>query len=130
METKYLCPHCNGKLSLKEDIILIAQKDVRKGFVILHTELGNYQSKMDCSLDIHEGETVDFICPLCHANLDHEKEGKNLTHIKILSATNKESDVYFSKKFGEKATYHIENKEVLSFGEHAKLYMNPDWYLA
>lgn len=129
METQYLCPHCRGRLSMNEDIILLAKKEYKKGFVFLHTELGNYQSKIDSTLNIEEGEPVDFICPLCHANMDFEKEGKKLTHIKLVSATNKETDVYFSKVFGERATYHIENKEVLSFGEHARLYMNPDWYI-
>lgn len=129
METKYLCPHCKGTLNIKKDIILIAEKDNKKGFVLLHTQLGNYQSKMDYSLNIQKGDIVDFICPLCHSNLDCEQNNKKLTCIILVSASNKESKVLFSRVFGEKATYHIENKEVLSYGEHAKLYMNPDWFL-
>lgn len=129
MKTKYLCPHCRGKLSMNNDIILVAKKEEKKGFVLLHTQLGNYKSKIDCSLNIQKGDIVDFICPLCQSNLDCNKNEKKLTCLILVSATNKESKVLFSKVFGEKATYHIENKEVLSYGEHAKLYMNPEWYL-
>ena len=130
MKTKYLCPECNGTLNIDEDIILIAKKmNGKKGFIILHTNLENHDSRMDCSFKIDRGELVDFICPLCQIKLDHYKEKTKLSKIIRVDDNDQESQVIFSKIYGEKARYHVKDKKVLSYGEHAQEYNDPEWFL-
>ncbi len=130
MKTKYLCPECNGILNIDEDIILIAKKkNGEKGFLLLHTKLGNYDHKMDSTLKIEQGEQVDFFCPLCQIKLEYHKKKTNLSKLIRIDENDKESQVIFSNIYGEKATYHVEDKKVLSFGQQAQKYTDPEWFL-
>jgi uncharacterized protein YbaR (Trm112 family) len=130
METNYVCPSCSGQLNVNDNIVLII-KDTKgnQGMVFLHTELGNYTSLMNSSLKISKGDAVNFFCPYCHTNIDYHKEKTTLVSLFREDRDGKKSQIIFSKVYGEERTYHIEEDKVLSYGEHAKHFMDPEWFL-
>ena len=129
MKATYICPQCHGVLNIKDDIILSAQNSKNEvGLILMHPEPGNYSIRKTESFELEIGESIIFYCPICHARLD--ARGKdNLASLLLLTQEKKESMVFFSKTFGEKATYHIQDKQVLSYGEHCKKYTDPEWFL-
>ena len=130
METCYICPFCKEHLNVNNNIVLLVRDNKGKqGLVLLHTELGNYASQMNCTMKIKKGETVDFYCPYCHTNVDYIKEKTNLVKLMRTNEHGRISQVIFSKVYGEEATYHIEDDKVMSYGEQAKIYMDPEWFL-
>ncbi len=130
MQTNYICPFCNGHLNVNDNIVLIVRNSAKQqGLVFLHTEIGNYSSQMNSSLDIKKGETVDFFCPYCHTNLEYHKDESSLVKIQHEDVQGKKSQVVFSKIYGEERTYHIHEDKVLSYGEHAKHFQDPEWFL-
>lgn len=126
----YLCPSCKGHLNVNESIVLII-KDQKgnQGITFLHTELGNYTSQMSSSLNIKKGDPIEFYCPYCHANIEFYKEKSNLAKLTRLDSNKKETQVIFSKIYGEECTYHIEEKDIKTYGLHAVKYMDPEWFL-
>lgn len=130
MKTNYNCPHCQGHLNVNDNIVLIVKDHHgNQGLVFLHTELGNYASQMNSSMKIKKGDTVDFFCPYCHTNIEFHKEKTNLVRLMREDGQGKTSQIVFSKVYGQEATYHIEEDKVLSYGEHAKVFMDPEWFL-
>jgi hypothetical protein len=130
METSYNCPFCQGHLNVNDNIVLIVKdKTGNQGLVFLHTELGNYTSQMNSSLKIRKNDAVDFFCPYCHTNMEFHKEKTELVSLVREDKHGKRSQVVFSKVYGEERTYHIEEDKVMSYGEHAKLFMDPEWFL-
>jgi hypothetical protein len=130
METSYNCPNCNGHLNVNDNIVLIVKdKNGRQGLVLLHTELGNYASQINSSLKIQKNDKVDFYCPYCHSNIEYHKEKTDLVSLVREDGHGKKSKVVFSKIYGEERTYHIEDNKVMSYGEHAKQFMDPEWFL-
>ncbi len=126
----YFCPFCKGQLNVNHNIVLIIKnKKDKQGIVFLHTELGNYASQVVSTLEIDKGEAVDFFCPYCHTNIDYHKDKTNLVKLIREDRHGKKTQVIFSKIYGEEATYHIDENKVMSYGEHAKLYMDPEWFL-
>ncbi|HQI70773.1 MAG TPA: hypothetical protein PLT47_08490 [Bacteroidales bacterium] len=129
MET-YICPFCKGHLNVNDNIVLVVRnKNNQQGLVFLHTELGNYTSQMISSLEIKKGDSVEFFCPYCHTNIEYHKEKSKLVKVLREDKHGKMTLVIFSKVYGEEATYHIDENKVMSYGEHAKLYMDPEWFL-
>jgi len=126
----YICPFCQGHLNVKENIVLIIRnKNNQQGLVFLHTELGNYASQMISSLEIEKGDSVDFFCPYCHTNLEFHKEPTSFVKLHREDNHGKKTQVIFTKIYGEEATYHVDDNKVMSYGEHAKKYMDPEWFL-
>ena len=117
-ENEFLCPYCRGYLKPVERIILSARKeDGRRGMILFNPKLGEYDIIFHKSLGLEEGEKVDILCPLCHANLtDHSVEG-NLAKIVMIDPNGEQSCIYFSEIVGKKTTYRItKDKKVESFG--------------
>lgn len=130
MKTKYLCPHCHNTINVGNDIVLRAKNENGdRGLVFLHTELGNYDSKFSTDYEIKEGEKVKFSCPICHHNLSNLKNEK-LAYFTMVDEKEKEFTIVFSKIFGEKCSYKVEEKEVVeTYGYHWAMYNNPEWFL-
>jgi hypothetical protein len=130
METNYNCPFCKGHLNIGDNIILIVRDKIdQQGLVFLHTELGNYASQVSSSLSIEKGDAVDFFCPYCHTNIAHHKSGENMVHLHRTGEQGKQTRVFFSRIYGEQSTYHLDDDKVHSYGEQAKQYMDPEWFL-
>ncbi|MBI9038774.1 MAG: hypothetical protein JEY97_11625 [Bacteroidales bacterium] len=130
MNVKYLCPFCRSEINPNQNIILSTKtKHNHVGLVLLHEEMGNYSVIVSPSLKIEMGEVVEFFCPVCHESLNTEKGEHFATYIRV-DDKNKESNIIISRKHGEECTYKIdETKKVESYGEYAKKYRNPEWFL-
>jgi len=126
----YSCPFCQGHLNVNDNIVLIVRtNNDKQGLVFLHTELGNYARQMTSTLVINKGDSVEFFCPYCHTNIEYHKEKTNLVKLIRETKHGKKSQVFFSKVYGEEATYHVDENKVMSYGEHAKKFMDPEWFL-
>jgi hypothetical protein len=129
MEGKYLCPRCRGVINANENIILSAKSQKNEvGLVLLHEEVGNYSVIISSSLNVELGDVVDFFCPICHADLNTEK-GEHFAGFIRVEDSGLESRIVISRKYGEKFTFKIEGNEIKSYGDSARKYMDPEWFL-
>lgn len=130
MEVTYLCPHCRGAINAGNNIILSAKtKDNKVGLVLLHEEIGNYSVTLSSTLQVEEGEIVDFFCPVCHACLNIMKGDSLARYIRIEDGI-KESHIIISRKYGERITFKVDkNKQVESYGEKISRFIDPEWFL-
>ncbi|MCF8219339.1 MAG: hypothetical protein K9I29_04845 [Bacteroidales bacterium] len=118
----YKCPQCKAYLNVSNNVIFAAEKDDgTKGLILLHPEIGNFESDQHEKFVIGEGEKVEFKCPACNANLKAPK-ARNLAKIEAVSEDNKVFEVYFSRIKGEKSTYTLEGESVEIYGEHSENY--------
>ena len=93
--------------------------------MLLNPELGNYNLIHHSSIEIQEGESLDFFCPICRADLSAVDLHRNLIRILMTDENNKEFDVYFSKICGEHSTFLIQNDNIVEkFGEESSSYVN------
>ncbi len=125
MNNDFLCPHCDGYLTPRENIVFSVKTESGKvGIILLSPELGNYSVIRHESIALEEGEKVSVYCPICHADLALQDEKENLVRIIYEDPQHKRHDLIFSGIFGEKCTYKITEGEVESFGEHAAKYID------
>ena len=97
--------------------------------MLLHEEIGNYHSLHSASLEVKEGDIVDFFCPVCNANLETFRGDQFASFIRK-DESGKEARIIISRKYGEEVTFKVEaGKPHESYGERVKKYMDPDWYL-
>lgn len=122
----YLCPYCRGHLMPHTKVVLTARKESgKRGLVLFNPKLGEYDVIVHHTFKLDEGEHVDILCPLCHANLTDQTISSNLARIKMIDSSGCESDIYFSEIVGKKSTYKITpNKEVETYGQDAEDYQN------
>ena len=121
----FLCPYCRGHLKPNVKIILSARKnDGTRGIVLFNPQLGKYDVINHTTFPLVEGELLDILCPLCHANLTDQSISKNLAKILMIDPKGIEYDIYFSEVVGMKCTYKIQGEEVEAFGEDAEEYRN------
>jgi len=121
MRRDYLCPHCQGQLSVCDHIVfLVKTPKKQKGLLLLRAEIGNYESKKHPEFVFSPGESLEFLCPLCHATLSCDFDD-NLAHV-ILEEDGKLFDIYFSRIAGEQSTYQVGGEMVIYTGDHADKY--------
>jgi hypothetical protein len=122
----FLCPYCRGHLMPHTKVILAARKQSgTRGIILFNPQLGEYDIMVHHTFRIDEGEHIDMLCPLCHANLTDQTISKNLARIKMIDTSGKEYDIYFSEIAGEKCTYKISvDKKVEKFGVDSPDYQN------
>lgn len=125
-ENDFLCPYCRGQLKPHNKIILSARKETgKRGLILFSPRLGEYDLLFHDTFRLQDGEHVDMLCPLCHANLTDHTIHQNLARIKMIDSSGKEFDIYFSEIVGEKCTYKISSDQQMeSFGEDAGDYGN------
>ena len=130
MKVTYLCPYCRGAINAGSNIILSAKTKSRKlGLILLHEEIGNYSSILSASLTVEKGEVVDIYCPVCHESLNISKKDCLAKFIRV-DKDLKESFIVISRKYGEKITFKVdEKKQVESYGEQIKRFIDPEWFL-
>lgn len=133
METKstlkinYLCPSCRAYLRVWNNIIFTVRyhSGQKRGILLLNPELGNYDLLHHSSIKFEEGEKIDFLCPVCHADLTATEINKNFAHVIMVDEKNKEYDVFFSKVCGEHSTFKIKEDDIIeSYGENSSAYVN------
>jgi hypothetical protein len=122
----FLCPYCRGHLMANTKVILAARKESgTRGLILFNPQLGEYDVIVHHTFKLSEGEHLDMLCPLCHANLTDQTISRNLAKIKMIDDSGKEFDIYFSEIFGEKCTYKISgDKKIEIYGEDAGDYQN------
>lgn len=119
MEAKYLCPNCENALNVNDNIVLKAKNNSGlKGIVLLHSELGNYDTRLSAEFSLIEGEKVKFYCPLCNHNLTN-RHNDRLAHFIMVDKDEKEYTIVFSQIYGEKCTFKVEERKVIDqYGIH------------
>ncbi len=120
----YVCPKCDGLLSIDKEIIFLTKNN--KGdsaLVLLSTKIGDYSFRKNSGVNFNDGDHVNFICPICYENLNADKYDKNLAQVVMVDEKGKESNIVFSKILGEKATYSIHEKGIEAFGDHKDNYI-------
>jgi len=120
MKNTFVCPHCQGVLNPNVKILLVAVAKRRKGLILLSPQPGNYKYLCDDSMHdaLQPGETIEFSCPLCNADLTAEGNPK-LAHLELHVTGHDPRRVEFSGVFGSHATFIINGGEVTSFGADA-----------
>ena len=124
LKNNYLCPHCRSYLRVWNNIILIVKSESRnlQSILLLNPELGNYDLIHHSSMEFKEGEMLDFICPVCRADLTAVGIHRNLVRIVMIDENNEEFDVYFSKICGEHSTFLIHEDDIIEkYGEESSV---------
>jgi len=125
MKTEFICPYCKGYLKANTKVILSVRKaDGSRGLVLLNPKLGEYDIIKHKSFELKQGELVDLLCPLCHANLTDHTVSESLARIIMVDEKGQEYSIYFSEIYGMKCTYKILGKSMESFGEDSENYGN------
>lgn len=122
MKTNFFCPKCQGYLSVADKVVFaIKKKGLDGGLLLLSPNLGEYTYEYHPSIELIEGEEIDFFCPMCGYDLTLEG-AKKLARVKMQIDDKETFWVVFSKKKGERCTYKIsDGGDKESFGEHAGL---------
>ncbi|MFP3861289.1 MAG: hypothetical protein ACLFUW_10740 [Bacteroidales bacterium] len=122
MHYDYYCPMCKGQLRVNDNLVFVAKsKKNEKGLIFLSPELGNYRTSKHPSFNIEEGEVYKFLCPICHATLNKEKNDK-LVKVFMVDEKGHEYEIFFSGIAGEKCTYKMRDKQVEGIGPDVELY--------
>jgi len=129
MEVTYLCPFCRGAINALDNIILAAKANKNKhGLILLHEEIGNYSVIQTSTINVEMGEVVDFSCPICNASLNTEKGDHYAGYIRV-DESGQESKIIISREYGDRRTFKITGEEIESYGESARKFMDPEWFL-
>ena len=102
MKPKFLCPHCEAHLLLRDNVILkVVRKNQQKSIFLLNPDLGNYTYISSPDFKFEQGEQVEFRCPVCCKNLAAKKINDKLVNLLMIGSDGKEYNVYFSSIVGE-----------------------------
>jgi hypothetical protein len=96
----------------------MARRKNRSGLILLSPQPGNYQSIVSEDFPLEFGDLIEFHCPVCSVSLTAD-ENDNLATLVYRFSPGREGTVFFSRRFGEHATYLVFNNEVQTFGENA-----------
>ncbi len=109
----FYCPHCQAKLSFfnGEFIRLLGELDSEfftvRTVIYIPSALGKYGAIFQEGIKLKEGANVEFFCPDCNANLS-TPFNPQLAALKMRDEKGAEFYVFFSKIYGEKATYVVD----------------------
>ncbi len=117
MKRNYFCPKCRAVLNPNVKIILAAYRTNKRGLVLLSPQPGNYQAIVSDELPLSAGDLVEFHCPVCSELLTANHD-ENLVGLAFRFTTGLQGKVFFSRRYGEHATYFVTDDDVQSYGEH------------
>lgn len=122
MENNFICPYCKGQLGVGDSIIFrVINESGTAGLLLLHAEIGNYESFKNKNFEIGMGEKLEFFCPICHHGLSSDL-GENLVYVLMEEASGEDYDLYFSRIMGEQSTFQVAGDTVKASGEHFSRY--------
>ncbi len=121
MKRNYACPRCKANLNPNVKIILTAYRREQRGLVLLSPQPGNYKAIVSDEFPLQRGDMVEFHCPVCSALLT-SRHDENLARLDFRFATGLAGKVYFSRRYGEHATYFVTEESIRSYGENAAEY--------
>lgn len=125
MKTDYRCPHCQSYLVCDNHLILTIKSEngEKQGLLLMSINLGDYSHVNHPTLQFEAGEAVDFLCPVCHANLKVPEINDKLIRLIMLDEDGKRYDVFFSRIAGEHSTFRIDQENIIEqYGEDASGY--------
>ena len=123
MNRSYLCPKCRNHLKVGDNIVFVARwSNGTKALLLLSPEIGDYRTIHHPSVHIEEGQRLEFLCPICHANLTASELNKNLARIIMIDEDDDSYDIVFSEIAGEKCTFKIGNNKIEQFGKDSTHY--------
>ncbi len=124
MKNDFYCPHCDGCINPRENLIFsIKTESDDSGIVLLSPVLGDYTITKHRTFHIKEGETIKLLCPICHKDLSMKGKKSNLAKIIMKDREGKKHDIVFSGLVGEQCTYKVSGEDIESFGTHATRYI-------
>jgi len=123
MKDDFICPKCDGHLLVGGYVILtVSTKKGKQGLILLSPLLGVYTKVLNPLFSIEKGEEVDFICPLCHANLTAFDVDQRLVRLLLIDENSEKHEIFFSGVEGEYCTYKISEKKYEKFGSASEKY--------
>jgi len=128
MRWTYLCPKCKAHLNANEHhIALVAERDDQRGLMMFDAAPGDYRVFVPRGLEVVEGDTWRFCCPVCGESLTVE-HNRSLARITLLDMMG-EHAVFFSRIAGERATFVAKADGAIdSYGDHKTLYEKLLWF--
>ena len=121
---EYLCPHCNGHLTLEGCVVFsVKTSEGKRGLISLHSDIGNYSVKKHPDFHFKEGDQLDFYCPVCNAKLASGIHDK-LARIIMTDENKNEFEVLFSQVAGEKSTFKIIGETMEIYGDDSAEYLD------
>ncbi|RJO65531.1 MAG: hypothetical protein C4523_15885 [Myxococcales bacterium] len=121
MRREYYCLKCRANLNPNVKIALVVVNGDRKALALFDPQPGNYEVIVHDDLRLRPGDQVEFLCPVCHADLTSPVDSR-LAAIGYRVGDSVQGRVDFSKVKGEHATFFITRERVEAFGENANLY--------
>ena len=121
MQRRYHCPRCSGLLNPGSRVVLVIEGRQQRHLILLSPEPGNYALDHSDSLVLQPGLAYVLRCPLCHVDLTSPVKDR-LVEIHALSADGSKTCVYFSRVFGEHATFFLSEDGVERYGKHSPDY--------
>lgn len=130
MKKTYLCPHCRAVLNPNVKIVFVIANEGKRGLLLLNAKPGDYGLIADPTFPLEERDLVDFLCPVCDADLKSTSDGDAEDFAEIIQAqeSGREVRVEFSRVFGTHATFIVDGREVSSFGEDAESYGDVNFF--
>ncbi|GAB4332406.1 MAG: hypothetical protein Kow00127_24200 [Bacteroidales bacterium] len=104
-------------------IFSVRTTDLKVGLIGLHSELGKYTVHHHPSFQIEEGAELEFFCPVCHAPLTSTVH-RDLARVVMVDEENREFDILFSRRAGEKSTYKIIGESMEIYGDDSAEYID------
>jgi hypothetical protein len=136
MSYTYHCPKCDCLLNPNVRVVLIAKNGDSQGIVLMSSKLGDYQVICDKGFcqDVAKGDTIEFLCPVCHGSLTSENHN-NFAELKIVNSAKEEHKPFllrFSRVSEEHATFLYDGDSVKEFGDeaeafHDRMVVEGDW---
>lgn len=124
MKADFICPQCRGYMSVDDRVVFtIRGKNRKTGILFLSPVLGDYTYSSSPSFKIVPGEKIDFLCPICHADLTIAGSD-SLARVIMKEDDRYEYFIVFSKKEGERCTFKLSEKSIEHFGEHAQVHID------
>ncbi len=111
MNWTYRCPHCKALLNPDENIILVGEHQGRRVLTGFHPRPGNYKIFFPPEVQLEDGQTWNFFCPVCQVDLK-DKHNEEMCAIELEEEL-ETSRVLFSRKSGQKATFILSDRVVL-----------------
>lgn len=119
MSNQYLCPRCKGQLNVGDYLVFSVKTNrPRGGLVLLSPRLGDYQIIKHPYFELSDGEVTTFYCPICHRDLRCARN-KKFARILMIDDDYNESEILFSRRVGEKCTFHIRVDKIQQYGIHS-----------
>ena len=127
MKRTYFCPDCQATLNPNVKLILAMATGKRRSLILFSPQPGNYRVILPDDVTLRPGDEVDFFCPACGMNL-RSAVNTHLAELGFRLEDGTRGHLHFSRKYGEHATYFVTKEKVRSYGDHAEIYGDANFF--